>query len=317
MEILKDMVKFFDQKEEVISIELTPYGKEKFASGSFSPKHYAFYDEAILYDGTYANIAESQNQIVDRIKNSTPRLHPLAKFTSSLAPVVSLGPESTSAGMFSENSIWNASFFRFLGKGSPWAQNIPAWDIRITPSSDRSFETGVDYSVNNSIPAMSATLEINYVSFDIPNTNNKTYSLIASDNLILNVQEINSVFKGSGNFDIQVLLSSSADNSFRHIPLGFIKQGVDKSNILLDQVNDPLLLAQTIYGNDQEIKDGFPLLDHTYSEFYLNISVDDEISGRDMTPGSTMYDTTRSDATADICQVLEDSISDDFGNEGR
>ena len=67
MEILKDMVKFFDQKEEVISIELTPYGKEKFASGSFSPKHYAFYDEAILYDGTYANIAESQNQIVDSL----------------------------------------------------------------------------------------------------------------------------------------------------------------------------------------------------------------------------------------------------------
>ena len=30
------MVRFFNQKEEVINIELTPYGKEQFSKGVFS-----------------------------------------------------------------------------------------------------------------------------------------------------------------------------------------------------------------------------------------------------------------------------------------
>lgn len=56
------MVRFFDQKEEVINIELTPYGRQQFASGTLSPAYYAFYDKSIIYDGTYANIVETQNQ---------------------------------------------------------------------------------------------------------------------------------------------------------------------------------------------------------------------------------------------------------------
>jgi len=309
------MVRFFNQKEEVISIELTPYGKEQFALGSFNPKHYAFYDEAILYDGTYANISETQNQIVERIKDSTPRTHPLVRFTSSLSPVVSIGPASDSRGMFTENNNWNAPFFRFLGTGSPWVPYAPAWDIRITPSSNRGLNTGVTYSANDSIPVMSATLEVNYISFDIPNTNNKTYSLISSDNIILDVQEMNSIFKGSGNFDIEVFISSSVSNGFQHTPLGFIKEGAPGSNVLGEQASNPLQLAQTILGNDQQIVDGFPMLDNSYSEFYLNISVDGEISGRDLPPNSTMYTAPRDDAPVDICQVLDDG--DSFGNEGR
>ena len=45
------MVKFFDQKQEVIQIELTPYGRQLLSEGKFSPSYYAFYDTNILYDG--------------------------------------------------------------------------------------------------------------------------------------------------------------------------------------------------------------------------------------------------------------------------
>ena len=58
------MVKFFNQKEEVIQIELTPYGKDRLSKGLFYPKYYAFYDNDILYDGTHGNITEIQNMIV-------------------------------------------------------------------------------------------------------------------------------------------------------------------------------------------------------------------------------------------------------------
>ena len=67
------MTKFLNQKEEVIRIELTPYGKEKFSKGQFMPSYYAFYDNDILYDGVYGGITESQNRIVTRITTETPR----------------------------------------------------------------------------------------------------------------------------------------------------------------------------------------------------------------------------------------------------
>ena len=70
------MVRFFNQKEEVISIELTPYGKEQFSKGLFSPAFYAFYDGSVIYDGAYASLTESQNQVTNRIKNETPKIKP-------------------------------------------------------------------------------------------------------------------------------------------------------------------------------------------------------------------------------------------------
>ena len=90
------MTKFLNQKEEVIRIELTPYGKEKFSKGQFMPSYYAFYDNDILYDGVYGGITESQNRIVTRITTGTPRLGPLTHFTSSTAPVVSLSSMNNS-----------------------------------------------------------------------------------------------------------------------------------------------------------------------------------------------------------------------------
>ena len=64
---IQSMVRFFNQKEEVISLELTPYGKKKFSDGEFMPAFYAFYDSDILYDGVYGNLYEEQNNIVTRI----------------------------------------------------------------------------------------------------------------------------------------------------------------------------------------------------------------------------------------------------------
>ena len=70
------MAEFFNKKEEVIYFEFTPYGRRIVAEGKFRPAFYSFHDSDILYDGQYANVAEQQNQIKDRIKE-VPRL----KFT--------------------------------------------------------------------------------------------------------------------------------------------------------------------------------------------------------------------------------------------
>ena len=65
---------FFNRKEEVIDLKLTPYGRSQLALGRLDPQFYAFYDDDVLYDGDYAGlVGENQNHIESRIKE-TPRI---------------------------------------------------------------------------------------------------------------------------------------------------------------------------------------------------------------------------------------------------
>jgi len=72
---------FFDKKSEVISVELTSYGKYLLSKGKFKPVYYEFLDNDILYDSSYGNITETRNNISERIKNETPRIKPQYVFT--------------------------------------------------------------------------------------------------------------------------------------------------------------------------------------------------------------------------------------------
>tara|TARA_R100001460_G_scaffold70225_3_gene110835 strand:- start:3736 stop:4725 length:990 start_codon:yes stop_codon:yes gene_type:complete len=71
-----------NKKEEVLDIELTPYGKYLLASGKMNPVYYAFFDDNILYDASYAGITEEQSEAQDRIRKQTPQLQTQYKFTS-------------------------------------------------------------------------------------------------------------------------------------------------------------------------------------------------------------------------------------------
>ena len=44
---------FMNKKEEVLDIELTPYGKHLLSNGKLKPVYYAFFDDNILYDIQY------------------------------------------------------------------------------------------------------------------------------------------------------------------------------------------------------------------------------------------------------------------------
>ena len=83
-------MQFFNQKEEVIDIQLTQFGKRLLSQGKFKPTYYAFYDNDILYDLNYANASgsykETQNQTEKRILKETPRLKTQYMFESSMRP---------------------------------------------------------------------------------------------------------------------------------------------------------------------------------------------------------------------------------------
>jgi len=298
------MTTFFNQKEEVLNIELTPYGKQKFAAGHFKPQYYAFYDTDILYDGEYGNISESQNEIVTRIKNETPRVKPLTRFTGSSQGVVSLQTADLINQHF-QLAEFNAPYQRYLGSSSPWSDYYPAWNLTLMEGSPTELNPGVTYQFNNTIPMMSASNDTVYYRSGtmgqdppFPITNHKV------ETLNLDVQELNTLFKLNGNFDIEVF-EQSEDNTMRR--LYFINQNLqDNGTVSLRQQTNPRQLAQTIEGNEEQIAAAFPVLDENYVEFYLKILVDTEIEGISMPSQSTLYRGERDQATGDLCDALDE-----------
>ena len=80
-------MEFFNKKEEVIEIKLTPWGRYRLAKGRFKPAYYSFFDNDILYDsawvtGSAQRVAEVQNEIEPRIQENTPSIKPLNVFVS-------------------------------------------------------------------------------------------------------------------------------------------------------------------------------------------------------------------------------------------
>lgn len=299
------MVRFFNQKEEVISIELTPYGKQRFAEGTFHPEHYAFYDTSILYDGMYAQISETQNQIANRISNETPRIQPVLRSTSSAGAVYSL-ITSNSRDELIQNTAFSAPFMRTLGSSDPNSVYAPAWNITALNLSDTGMNDGVIYTVDNMIPQMSATLDIEYESLRDPGNPNAptNYNLLYSEAIFLSVEEINTIIKSDGNFDIEVYKSGS---NGQLTSLGFINSDNKEADTLQRQT-DPYLLAYSINGQDKQINDNFPILDDTYAEYYLDISCDSEIDLLDSPTNSAMYKKNIDNTPQDPCDILKTTL---------
>ena len=76
------MVQFFDDKEEVLDLIVTPFGRHLLSIGRFNPEYYAFFDDDILYDSEWAGLAdEVQNDIETRIQDETPRIKQPSAYT--------------------------------------------------------------------------------------------------------------------------------------------------------------------------------------------------------------------------------------------
>lgn len=301
------MVRFFDQKEEVVKIDLTPYGKQQFASGSFMPEYYAFYDNDILYDGAYGGISENQNAIVDRISNSTPRFHPVTRLTSSAQSVASLSTERL-ADSYKAAAPWTVPYLRTLGKSSPWVEYLPAWEIKKS-AGDGSLHPEVYYQDGNLIPMMSATLDIEYTSRPNPGNEDQSLYVQSKSNVILfDVKEHNTIFQPGGNFDIEVFVSG---NDGTVTSLGFVNSEAPHGDRLRLQT-DAYTLVNTLRGTDNDVNQAFPNLDNKYVEYFLEITVDKEI-GETISPVSSNLYKGGTQDPGDICAIRDSGAGENDG----
>ncbi len=298
------MVKFFDQKQEVIQIELTPYGKQVFSEGNFSPSYYAFYDTGILYDGSHGGLIETQNQIVDRIKDNTPRSRPITKFSTSRGSMISLS-SANYKNYFSQQEEYCANYNRFLGKNNIFSDFAPSWDISVTNNSDATLGDAVVYKANNTLPEASASLNLTYELHQVDEAT--SYTLDENQNIILDMLELNTVFSVNGNFDLEVF---KIDQKGEMQALSFISDHSSNAQDLRDQI-DPTVLSNTIQGSNQQILNNFPVLDDTYVEYYFEVLLDQEVAGVEMPSNSSIYKRNVNRNPGNICKVVQ-STSDHF-----
>ena len=123
--------------------------------------------------------------------------------------------------------------------------------------------------------------------------------------LILDVEEINTLFKGNGNFDVEVFRAPSGEgNQLRDLKrLSFINdQFTDSFSMRLQE--DPDEYARVLSGDDEIIAKDIPKLDPSYVEYFLSIKVDNEIDGLEgdvKVRGETLYQGGASDPV-DPCE---------------
>ncbi len=252
---------FFDRKEDVLSIELTSYGKKLLAEGKFNPVSYSFEDDEVLYDAGCAHVVETQNATQDRIFEAV-----------RLKSYNTVGVETNVAKMkklkgFPLGQPFNEDYHLTLGNNKAGSQFAPAWQMKCLHGE---LEESITYVTGSTtfINVPQLTAEVKYetriekgvqpekgAEISTPHLLNVgvekvypdgSYIAMLEDFLFFELVEDNTTFE-TDNFEIEVCqineeLSSKASGSFTElIPMSFLKVSseTDIVNTEAGQVVDP------------------------------------------------------------------------------
>ena len=148
---------FFNKKEDVIDIKLTQYGKHMLSQGKFKPVSYAFFDDNVLYDSSYAGVtSENQNDIEPRIQEDTPSLKTQHIFYGAESEIKRIAEQMRKEGKIPGmpgtvppmQPIADKQYALSapLGTSALHTGNIPAWQIRFLGSE---LKGSVNYSTGS------------------------------------------------------------------------------------------------------------------------------------------------------------------------
>lgn len=291
------MATFINRKEEVLEVKLTPRGKELFSEGKFSPEFYAFYDNDVIYDGEYAGFKEIQNNIVERIKERSRH-----KVTTNYGQVPVLQTQNYESLLSS-----SAEYFRVLGTNSPWSDFAPAWSISSFGESvgfSGSASVGVvEYKSSLSVPTLGSKLNTTYIDAVIEGTPITQWD--SQDKLMLDVLEMNTTFKGNGNYSIEVYrIPDPINNPNNLVRLKFLNENSQAYNVLVEQ-EDPNVFQNPRLAfslPEEGIELDFPVLNEDYVEYFLNLQLDQEIIEAPPLRSTSAYVAGRPDDPAVICR---------------
>lgn len=219
---------FMDKKEEVLDIELTPYGKKLLSMGKMKPVYYAFFDDNIMYDSEYGGQEEDQNIIQQRITELTPQLQTQYKFTSEGKKGVDVdfgnGEKITTIAPLERDALANA-----LGSARNSGQAYPAINLRMLSGLIKDYD--LDYVTEfgkKKIPQINIDVEyiVQVGLLELESAGEST----AMDDI--------SVIESAGDAPVQTLFTDGAiDGSFLKINPSIILADIVEKNTDFDIEN--------------------------------------------------------------------------------
>lgn len=282
---------FFDQKEEVLDIELTPYGRNLLSRGKWKPFYYAFFDDDIIYDSKYCNVQETAAELVERIK-SIPRLKTHYSFTGIEKQVEKNLEAVKQNKQMLESLIQPAKadkhFYSHgrLGNSVLGDRNLPALTMQAL---NGEIDNTTIFQIGDKPNLKTPLIQLKDINYNIKSINLQTNSEqvnpitiplsfsdgtaleIVDDFLLLEFNE-NNVEDQVKNFEIEMYSVETDEETGEenYIQIYFDQKFQNyKNGILLD----PPKLSQ----EDQKYYDEQRSLDNFRAENYFNILIDNEI----------------------------------------
>src|SRR6056300_32425 len=283
---------FFDKKQDVLKIELTPYGRSLLSNGKLMPKYYAFFDDDIIYDISAIGGTEDQDAIKNRILNETPRLRPQRDLTSPENLISNFERGEGSSRPFSQVQLNHLS--EPLGTSDGTERNASSWHLTTILGEIDSIETvyNVSGSYARQIPQIDMTLE-----YTMQVRNTRDYSPVRGQATSPAVP-VSQVFDDGTYLEIideQIIARIIEENGFT------FKEGLEIEAFIYEhefqaensEVKEETLIPLKMTPQTKGIIDGLLVeptdrtfeIDHTYLEYWLSIFYDEDIPDFDLCKG--------------------------------
>jgi len=269
------MANFFDKKEDVLEIVLTPHGRRLLSQGKLMPAYYSFLDDDIIYDVAAAGDTESNYQVKDRILLETPILKPQTNLVDLQAKLKDQNPDLSSDS--TKYDLYT------IGTSNTREEFAPSWEVKFIKNEISSSATHQSSSLGTkNVPQLDAVIEykisVGNVSNDQRTRGQQTsaelplskiygdgsYVQVEEEQILASILEKNG-FLHSESLELEVFMfdDTEAENL---IPLKFAKRNKEiKDDILMDENNEDAFDSLTAELRPDQV------------EYYFDVRVDNEI----------------------------------------
>ena len=242
------MANFFDKKEDVLEIVLTPHGRRLLSQGKLMPAYYSFLDDDIIYDVAATGDTESNYQVKDRILLETPILKPQTNLVDLQVKLKDQNPDLSSDS--TKYDLYT------IGTSNTREEFAPSWEVKFIKNEISSSATHQSSSLGTkNVPQLDAVIEykisVGNVSNDQRTRGQQTsaelplskiygdgsYVQVEEEQILASILEKNG-FLHSESLELEVFMfdDTEAENL---IPLKFAKRNKEiKDDILMDENNE-------------------------------------------------------------------------------
>lgn len=299
---------FFNKKEDVLKIELTPYGRSLLSNGKLMPKYYAFFDDDVIYDIGYTGGTETQAEIKTRILDETPRLRPQRDLVSPETQLSSFERSEDSSRPYSQIAMNHLT--APLGTSDGTFLEAPSWNMSFLLGEIDSVTDIVEQSTTHlkRIPQVEATLEY---TMQIKNTRDDTP--VRGQEVSPNVPVSDVMPDGTyvELLDEQIICKILEEK-------GFLQKDNLEMEVFLYEENEDIPKKLKFAAKQKTIVNGFlvddkidqPDFTPDYVEYWLNIETDSNIPDSEICKGVQRLKSQ--DILVDVDVVCSDLEGIDF-----